>query len=84
MNSMHPLSDEASDSATQAEAESFARTLAPIVADNKARGDTTVRAVANALNARDIPSREGGRWHLRSTGLLLRRLGVVRPDYIDG
>ena len=31
----------------KAEAESFARTLAPIVADIKARGDITVRAVAN-------------------------------------
>lgn len=53
---------------------SFARTMAPIVADITARGDTTVRAVTKALNTMGVPSREGGRWHIRSTGLLLNRL----------
>lgn len=56
------------------EAGAFARTLVPVIAEIRSEGHTTVRAVTEALNARGIPSRESGRWHLRSTALLLRRL----------
>ena len=57
-----------------AEAGAFARTLAPVVAEIRAEGHTTIRAVTGALNDRGVASREGGRWHLRSAGLLLKRL----------
>ena len=39
-----------------------------------AEGNTSVRVVTEALNARGVPSREGGLWHLRSTHALLKRL----------
>ncbi len=53
------------------EARAFALRLAPVVAEIMAEGHTSVRAVTEALNARGVPSREGGRWHLRSTHALL-------------
>jgi len=62
----------------KAEAEAFALTLAPIIAEIRAGGHGTVRTITDALNLRSIPSREGGRWHLRSTNLLLSRLNKIR------
>ncbi len=56
------------------EARAFALRLAPVSAEIMAEGHTSVRAVTGALNARGVPSREGGRWHLRSTHALLKRL----------
>jgi len=58
----------------KAEAEAFAHTLAPVIAEIRADGYSTVRTITDALNMRGISSREGGRWHLRSTHLLLKRL----------
>jgi DNA invertase Pin-like site-specific DNA recombinase len=40
----------------------------------RASGATTLRQIAAALNARDIPSREGGSWHPGNTARLLKRL----------
>ena len=57
------------------EARAFALRLAPVVAEIRAEGHASVRAVTKALNAHGVPSREGGRWHLRSTHALLERLG---------
>jgi DNA invertase Pin-like site-specific DNA recombinase len=51
-----------------------AASLAPIIAELRKSGATTVRNLCAALNERGVPSREGRRWHLRSTGLLLQRL----------
>ncbi len=56
------------------EARAFALRLAPVVGGIMAEGHTSVRAVTEALNARGVPSRESGRWHLRSTHVLLKRL----------
>lgn len=58
----------------KAEAEAFAVSLLPTIIKIRNDGHKTVRAVTKALNERSIPSREGGRWHLRSTALLLQRL----------
>lgn len=58
----------------KAEAKVFASTLAPVIAAVIADGHTNVRAITNALNERAFPSREGGRWHLRSVHALLRRI----------
>lgn len=52
----------------------FARTMAPIIDDLKGGGYVTVRETTVELNRRGVPSREGGRWHIGSTGLLLKRL----------
>ena len=56
------------------DAETFAVSLLPIIQEIRKDGHRTVRSVTAALNERGIPSREGGRWHLRSTSLLLSRL----------
>lgn len=56
------------------EAEAFARSLEQIVIAIRRDGKTTIREITEALNQKGISSREGGRWHLRSTSLLLRRL----------
>ncbi len=56
------------------EARALALRLAPVVGEIMAEGHTSVCAVKEALNARGVPSREGGRWHLRSTHALLKRL----------
>ncbi len=58
----------------KAKARAFAETLLPIIIEIQNDGYRTVRDVTKALNDRGIPSREGGRWHLRSTALLLQRL----------
>lgn len=58
----------------KAEAETFARSLTPIITEIRNEGHTTVRAITEALNERGVPSREKGRWHLRSTAILLQRL----------
>jgi DNA invertase Pin-like site-specific DNA recombinase len=55
-------------------AAAFAETLLPTITEIRNEGHRSVRAITGALNARNILSREGGRWHLRSTNLLLRRL----------
>lgn len=60
----------------KAEAKAFAATLRSIITEIRNEGHKSVRAVTMALNERDIPSREGGRWHLRSTVLLLKRLAL--------
>lgn len=57
-----------------AAAETYAASLLPTITEIRNEGHTTVRAITAALNDRDILSREGGRWHLRSTALLLKRL----------
>ena len=57
------------------EAQAFALRLAPVVGEIRAEGQTSVRTITEALNARGVPGREGGRWHLRSTHALLKRLG---------
>lgn len=61
----------------KANAKAFALTLAPIIAEIRSDGHSTVRTITDALNMRGISSRKGGRWHLRSTHLLLRRLDQI-------
>ncbi|MDX1738344.1 MAG: recombinase family protein [Alphaproteobacteria bacterium] len=47
-------------------AQAFAETMRPIIEEIKAEGHTTIRAITAELNRRNIPSREGGRWHIGS------------------
>lgn len=53
----------------------FALTLVPVIGELRADGYVTVRQITSELNRRGIPSREGRHWHLRSTSLLLGRIG---------
>jgi DNA invertase Pin-like site-specific DNA recombinase len=55
-------------------AESYARDLAPIVADIRAGGVTSLGAIAAELNARHIQTRRGGKWYASSVRNLLARL----------
>ncbi len=59
----------------RAEADVFALSIMPIIDDLRAEGYTTVRKLTDALNARQIATAtEGGRWHIRSVQLLLKRI----------
>ena len=45
----------------------------PIIAEIRRSGATTLRAIAEALNARGVPTPRGGRWHAMSVRNLLAR-----------
>lgn len=48
--------------ATKAKAVNRAADLLPVIADIRAAGATTLKAVADALNAKGIPTAKGGTW----------------------
>lgn len=50
--------------------------LAPIVAELRAEGFTSLPAIARQLNARSIKTARGGAWHPSSVANLLRRVVV--------
>ena len=60
-------------------ADRHARDLAPVVADIRAGGATSLRAIAAELNARGMLTRRGGRWHVSTVTNLLDRLGLREP-----
>ena len=53
-----------------------ARDLAPVVADIRAGGATSLRAIAAELNGRGMLTRRGGQWHVSTVMNLLDRLGL--------
>jgi len=55
-------------------ADAFARDLAPIVEAIRAEGATSLRGIAEALHARGIRTRRGGRWWVSNVRGLLKRL----------
>ena len=48
----------------------------PVLADIRASGRTSLRAIAAELNARGMLTRRGRRWHVSTVTNLLDRLGV--------
>jgi DNA invertase Pin-like site-specific DNA recombinase len=58
--------------AVSANAAAFAADLAPVVADIRAAGHTTLRAIAAELTARRIRTRRGGAWGVGNTMCVLR------------
>lgn len=59
-----------------ANAATFAADLAPVLADIRVAGHTSLRAIAAELTVRGIRTRRGGRWNVGNVGqLLLRTLG---------
>ena len=56
-------------------ADRHAQDLAPVVADIRAGGATSLRAIAGELNGRGMLTRRGGRWHVSTVMNLLDRLG---------
>ena len=57
-----------------ANADRFARDLAPVIADIRAGGYLSLGAIAAELDARGMRTRRGGRWHKSTVMNLLRRL----------
>jgi DNA invertase Pin-like site-specific DNA recombinase len=62
--------------AVAANADRHAQDLAPVVADIRASGATSLRAIAGELTARGMLTRRGGRWHVSTVQNLLDRLGL--------
>jgi hypothetical protein len=56
------------------QAQRFARDMADDVAAIQADGFTSVRAITDELNRREVPTPRGGQWHIASVHRLLRRL----------
>jgi DNA invertase Pin-like site-specific DNA recombinase len=54
-------------------ADAFAADVLPVVRALQASGTTTVRAIAEALNARGIRTARGGEWHHSTVRNLLAR-----------
>ena len=63
--------------ANKAKAKADVARLAPIVANIRASGVTTVRAIADELNRRRIASPRGGQWSKSTVAVLLSRLAVT-------
>jgi DNA invertase Pin-like site-specific DNA recombinase len=59
--------------AVSANANGFATDLAPVLADIRAAGHSSLRAVAAELTARGIGTRRGGAWQVSSVKALLGR-----------
>jgi DNA invertase Pin-like site-specific DNA recombinase len=64
--------------ANRLEAAQRAEAMAPLLAEIRAAGLTTVRAICDELNRRQIPTPRGGIWHLPTVHTLLQRLKPVR------
>jgi DNA invertase Pin-like site-specific DNA recombinase len=61
-----------------AEAHLFAANTLPLVETIRSAGVQTLSGIANALNARGIPSARRGRWYASSVRNLLARQGAAR------
>ena len=61
-----------------ANADSFAKSLAPVIADIRTSGHTTLRSIAVELNRRGIQTRRGGKWQVSKVRSLVARL--EKPD----
>jgi hypothetical protein len=57
--------------AVQERADARAAELAPVIRDLRAAGATSLRAIADALNQRRIPTPRGGRWQAGNVSRLL-------------
>ena len=72
----NPRIDAARDDAVaaiKAEADRAAGNVLPIIAEIQKSGGTTLRAIADALNARGVATPRGGRWHAMSVRNALAR-----------
>jgi len=65
---------EAINAPRRAAADDFALKLAPTIAALKKEGYTTYQSIADVLNDRKIPTVRGGKWHLRTVYLLIKRM----------
>ena len=61
--------------AVEANADAFAKGLAQVVAEVRAQGHLTLRAMAAELNRRGMQTRRGGQWQVSNMMNLLGRIG---------
>lgn len=62
-----------------ANADCFAADLAGVVADIRAAGHTSLRAIAAELNARGMLTRRGGLWGVSNVQGVLSRISAALP-----
>ncbi len=55
-------------------ADEFAGALAPVIAQIRAEGYTTLESIRDELNSRDVPTAKGGAWHKTSVRRLVNRI----------
>jgi DNA invertase Pin-like site-specific DNA recombinase len=58
---------------TQAAADAFAKNTLPVIEQVRLAGATSLRAIANSLNARGIRTARGGRWEAATVRNVIRR-----------
>jgi DNA invertase Pin-like site-specific DNA recombinase len=61
----------------KADADGFARSVAPAVHKIREKGAVSVRQIAAELNRQDIPTARGGNWHVPTTHRLLKRIEAL-------
>ncbi|MET4275176.1 MULTISPECIES: recombinase family protein [unclassified Bradyrhizobium] len=59
--------------AVRAEADRYAANVLPLIREAQKAGASTLRQVADALNARGIPTARGGQWYAQSVANVLER-----------
>jgi DNA invertase Pin-like site-specific DNA recombinase len=59
--------------AIKAEADRAANNVLPIITEIRKSGASTLRAIAEALNARGVPTPRGGRWYAMSVRNVMAR-----------
>lgn len=59
-----------------AEAEAFARRIAPVVRSVQADGFSSLRSMAEELNRRAVPTANGGRWHALTVKRVVERMAA--------
>jgi DNA invertase Pin-like site-specific DNA recombinase len=57
----------------KAEADRYAANVLPIIREAQKAGATTLRDIADALNARGVATARGGQWHAKSVSNILER-----------
>jgi DNA invertase Pin-like site-specific DNA recombinase len=62
-------------------ANSFARNVAPIIAEIRRSGATTLRAIADALNSRGVKTERGGEWYAGTVKNVLDRMDDMQGAF---
>jgi hypothetical protein len=63
----------------KADADRFAKNVAPIIREIQSAGATSHRGIARSLNARGVATARGGAWTAVQVGSILRRAALRRP-----
>jgi len=63
----------------RAAADRFAHQIKPVITDLRASGITSIRALAEALNRRQVATAAGGQWHPQTVHRLIQRIDG-QPD----